>query len=68
VTLHAFLIIFFIVIPILIGAFGNMLIPLLLGAQDMCFPRLNNLSFWLLPVRGMFILGSFLIGTGAGTG
>lgn len=68
ITLHAFLIIFFIVIPILIGGFGNILIPLLLGAQDMCFPRLNNLRFWLLPFRGIFILRSFLIGTGAGTG
>jgi len=68
VTLHAFLIIFFIVIPILIGGFGNLLLPLLLGAQDMCFPRLNNLRFWLLPFRAIFILSSFYIGTGPGTG
>ncbi len=68
ITLHAFLMIFFIVIPILIGGFGNMLIPLLLGAQDICFPRLNNLRFWLLPFRGIFMIRSFLIGTGAGTG
>jgi heme/copper-type cytochrome/quinol oxidase subunit 1 len=54
--------------PILIGGFGNLLIPLLLGAQDICFPRLNNLRFWLLPFRGIFILTSFMIGTGAGTG
>lgn len=68
ITLHAFLMIFFIVMPILIGGFGNILIPLLLGAQDICFPRLNNLRFWFLPFRGIFILRSFLIGTGAGTG
>jgi heme/copper-type cytochrome/quinol oxidase subunit 1 len=60
--------IFFMVMPILIGGFGNILIPLLLGAQDMCFPRLNNLRFWLLPFSGIFMIRSFLIGTGAGTG
>jgi len=54
--------------PILIGGFGNLLLPLLLGAQDICFPRLNNLSFWLLPFRGIFILSSILIGAGPGTG
>jgi len=68
VTLHAFLIIFFMVMPILIGGFGNILLPLMLGAQDMCFPRLNNFRFWLLPVRGLFIISSMLLGCGAGTG
>lgn len=68
VTLHAFLIIFFIVMPIMIGGFGNMLLPLLLGTQDMCFPRLNNIRFWFLPFRGAFIIRSLLIGTGPGTG
>jgi heme/copper-type cytochrome/quinol oxidase subunit 1 len=66
--MHAFLIIFFIVIPILIGGFGNVLIPLILGAQDMRFPRLNNFRFWVLPFRGTFILGSIILGRGAGTG
>nr|YP_009346458.1 cytochrome c oxidase subunit I [Xiphinema pachtaicum]AOT84269.1 cytochrome c oxidase subunit I [Xiphinema pachtaicum] len=68
VSLHAFLMIFFMVMPILIGGFGNILLPLLLGAQDMCFPRLNNLSFWLLPFSSLLLLGSLLVKSGPGTG
>jgi cytochrome c oxidase subunit 1 len=45
VTAHAFVMIFFSVMPILIGSFGNLLVPLMVGAPDMSFPRLNNLSF-----------------------
>lgn len=54
--------------PILIGGFGNVLIPLLLGAQDICFPRLNNFRFWLLPFRGAFIISALMLGRGPGTG
>ena len=66
VTAHAFVIIFFIAIPILIGGFGNWLIPLMLGSPDMTCPRLNNISFCFLSVVLFFMLLGSLANSGAG--
>ncbi|MEO2008588.1 MAG: cbb3-type cytochrome c oxidase subunit I [Pirellulaceae bacterium] len=58
-TMHATVMIFFVIIPILAGAFGNYLIPLMIGADDMAFPTLNMLSYWFMWPAFMLIGSSF---------
>lgn len=68
VTSHAFVMIFFFVMPFMIGGFGNWFVPIMIGAVDMAFPRLNNISFWLLPPALFLLVSSSLVEAGAGTG
>jgi hypothetical protein len=68
VTLHGIVMVFFLIMPTLMGGFGNIYVPVMIGAMDMAFPRLNAFSFWaLIPSFFMLLIGSKLT-AGAGTG
>lgn len=67
-TLHGTIMIFFAITPILIGAFGNYCIPLMIGARDMVFPTLNMLSFWLAVVSAILLLASLFTPLGGAAG
>ncbi len=67
-TMHATIMIFFAVMPIMIGCFGNFLIPLMIGARDMAFPVLNMLSFWVGAVAGVVMLAGFFVPGGHAAG
>ncbi len=64
-SMHATVMIFFVIIPLLAGAFGNFLIPLMIGARDMAFPKLNMMSYWFMWPAFILILASFVAEGGA---
>jgi cytochrome c oxidase subunit 1 len=64
-SMHASVMIFFVIIPFLTGAFGNFTIPLMIGAKDMAFPALNMMSYWFMWPAFIFILTSFFVEGGA---
>ncbi|MDK2972704.1 MAG: cytochrome c oxidase subunit [Candidatus Sumerlaeota bacterium] len=64
ITMHGSIMIFFVIIPALAG-FGNYLVPIMIGARDMAFPRLNAFSFWILIPSGVLMFTSFMVQGGA---
>jgi cytochrome c oxidase subunit I+III len=67
-TMHGLTMIFWFIIPMTTGAFGNYLIPLMIGARDMAFPRLNALSFWIFLASGVFLYAGLAFGSGPNAG
>ncbi|MEN8184777.1 MAG: cbb3-type cytochrome c oxidase subunit I [Myxococcota bacterium] len=67
-TMHGTIMIFWVAMPVLLAALGNFLIPLMVGARDMAFPRLNMLSYWIFFLSTLVLLASFFVPGGAAAG
>ncbi|HEX7123682.1 MAG TPA: cbb3-type cytochrome c oxidase subunit I, partial [Gemmatimonadaceae bacterium] len=65
VTMHGTFMVFFAIMPLLVGVYANFLIPLKLGAHDMAFPRINMASFWVALLAGLVMLSSLFVTDGA---
>src|SRR3954451_3259943 len=67
-TVHGMTMIFWFIIPMTTGAFGNYLVPLMVGARDMAFPRMNALSFWIFAGSGILLYAGMAAGAGPDAG
>ena len=65
VTMHGTFMVFFAIMPLLVGVYANFLIPLKVGTHDMAFPRINMWSFWLALLAGLIMLAGFFVPDGA---
>ena len=64
-TMHGSTMVWLVIIPILTGGFGNLVMPVQIGARDVAFPWLNMIAFWIFPVAGLMLYSSFLLGAPA---
>jgi cytochrome c oxidase subunit I len=64
-SIHGSTMVWLTIIPMLTGAFGNLIFPVQIGARDVAFPWLNMISFWIFPISGLMLYSSFLMGAPA---